>query len=193
MHISYFWHCFSFDFKSRFFGPLFPYTGLVKWHVLGSLVNHGLQRCSPWISASQTFKIEEFYCFRICSYPFTVRLFNNCKFTVFLFLSFFVCLSVFWFFSPRSGCWLDCVVIWGGLWGVFWVLFVWVRRVERVAIPLPKDMNLFIFTVGINYYIWQWVWIFIHEKILLFVSVSLYEACLCPSEWQCFPVQGILS
>lgn len=82
---------------------LFPYVGLVKWPILGSLVSHGLQGCSAWISAWQAFKMEEFYCFRLCSYSFTLRLFNNFKFTVWFCL--FVC------FFPRSDCWL----VWFGI------------------------------------------------------------------------------
>lgn len=85
----------------------------------------------------------------------------------------FVCL----FFSQK---WLLAGLVWDVL-GVEFYLFIGVRRGGEGRLPRPKYINLFIFTVGINCYIWQWVWMFIHKKILLFVSVSLFEACLCNS------------
>lgn len=94
------------DFLGNFF---FLYAGLVKWHILGSLVSRGLQRCSAWISASQAFKIEELHCFRLCSYFFTVRLFNNLKFTVTFFFLFFqkwLLVGLFWDF------WGGCFEFW---------------------------------------------------------------------------------
>lgn len=195
----------AFDFQSGFFGNFsFSLCWTCKMTHFGQFavkVSRGLQRCPAWISASQAFKMEEFYCFRLCSYSFTVRLFNYFIFTVisFFFLSFFF----------KSGCWLvSLAVFWGGCFEFLFefYLFVGVRSGEGFPPPPPrppKYINLFIFTVGVNYYIWQWVWMFIHKKILLFVSVSLFEACLYPSEKPCAlpfywvqyrrTVQGILS
>lgn len=147
-HISL--HCFYFDFQSGFFGNFsFSLCWTCKMTHFGQFavkVSHSLQRCPAWISASQAFKMEEFYCFRLCSYSFTVRLFNKFKFTV---ISFFPL-----FFSKVVVGWFGLGFFGGGcfeIWFEFYV-FVGVRRggegFPPPSPPPPQYINLFIFTMG---------------------------------------------
>lgn len=84
-------------------------------------------------------------------------------------------LFIFSFFFPRSGCWL----VWFGIfWGLSFICLLGWEGMERVISLPPKYINLFIFTVGINYYIWQWVWMFIRLSCFLSLYHCLRPACV---------------